>query len=141
MSFSNCQKTAQFNSIEEYGSYIMLQNNLLIKEKMDNYQLITDDKNGDFSSEHFTSYTNSLPLSTTKISPIGVNSLYGSNNNSTSKDYKSVFTSPQELKLKSKRKISSLLSTSDKPNELKSIQENPFKSLIFKKKLNFYEDV
>ncbi len=119
-------------SIEEFGKYIDYQNKLLIDEKAKEYSLVLgNDESNMITLDKFISLNGST------TSPITMFTHEVKDNSSSKlkiKEYRSPF-----LSNKGSRKVSdSVFSTSCKSKKVKV--ENPFKSPLFKKKLEFNED-
>lgn len=125
-------KSKRKTSIEEFGKYIDYQNRLLIDEKAKDYSLVIENDENNLLSLDKIIYSN-----TSMISPVIISSVEVKENSSSKlkiKEYQSPFLSSKGI-----RKVSdSVFSTSCKSKNVKI--ENPFKSPIFKKRLEFNED-
>ena len=112
MDDSNTHTTTKSRKIEDYGKFIKQQDKLLVLEKPNNYCLISGN-NYEKLSDLLTSESRSNQQSSIlSISPIGVDQIKETQSNSILKEYKSVFSSPQQFQ--SERKQSSFFSTSEK---------------------------
>lgn len=134
----NTHTTTKSRKIEDYGKFIKQQDKLLVLEKTNNYCLISGNNYEKLSDLLISESKSNHQSSILSISPIGVDQIKETQSNSILKEYKSVFSSPQEFQ--SERKQSSFFSTSEKSAKLTKLIINPFKSSAFKKKLNFNEE-